>query len=275
MSVALIAGDGLLPEVIAGRLAAGGEKPVIYAIRESCEELEPYASEILPVFRADIASTLRDMALRGVKKVMFAGLVPKTLMYRSAMLDEAARRLLSGLSVRDDHTLLGGVVSFFEKAGFEVIGYREMLSDLMASSGRIAGREPTEAESCDIAYGLGIASSVVQLSFGQSIVVNRRSVVAVEAMEGTDATIVRAGSICKGGVLVKMIKKGQDSRYDIPTVGPQTISLMSCAGLTCLALQTGWTMILSPDEFAELADEKGIAVVGVDYSEDPQNIKNG
>ena len=267
MSVALIAGDGSLPEVIASRLSAGGEKPVIYAIREDSRELEPYASEVLPVFKAELAATLKDMMLRGVKKVMFAGLVPKTLIYRSAMMDETARQLVSDLSVRDDHTLLGGIVAFFERAGFEVLGYREMLGDLMAGGGHIAGRQPTDAETADVEYGLGVAETVVPLSFGQSVIVNGRSVVAVEAMEGTDATIVRAGSICKSGVLVKMIKKGQDDRYDIPTVGPQTLSLMASAGLSCLAVQRGWTLILSPQEFSRMAEARGIAVMGVDYPE--------
>ena len=267
MCVALIAGDGSLPEVIASRLAAGGDKPVIYAIRESGAELEPYASAVLPVFKAELAATLGDMLARGVRRVMLAGLVPKTLIYRSAMMDETARQLLSGLSVRDDHTLLGGIVAFFERAGLEVVGYRELLSDLMAGAGHIAGRELTADERGDIDYGLQIASAVVPLSFGQSIVINKRSVVAVEAMEGTDATIVRAGSICKSGVLLKMIKKGQDPRFDIPTVGPQTLSLMASAGLTCLAIQTGWTLILSPEAFFAIAEERGISVVGVDYPE--------
>lgn len=265
MSVALIAGEGTLPEEIARRMAGNGCKPIVYALRENCDGLVGSASEILPVWRMELSATLKDMAARGVKKVLFAGLVPKTLMYRSAMMDETARSLLSSLDVRDDHSLLGGIVRFFERAGFEVIGYRDILSDLLATEGRIAGREATENEMDDVFYGVEIARVVLPLSFGQSVIVSGKSVVAVEAMEGTDAAILRAGSLCKEGVIVKMMKRGQDERYDIPVVGPQTLRLMARAGLTCLALQTGRTMILSPEAFAKAAEEENLSVVGVDY----------
>lgn len=262
MTVALIAGEGSLPELIAARLSEKGDKPFVYALRETSDEFAPNAADVVQVFRTDIATTLADMAGRGVRQVMFAGMVPKTLMYNAAMQDKMAREFVAGLAVRDDHSLLGGIVRIFEKSGFEVIGYSDILADHLAGPGVIAGRAPTEAESSDVEYGVGIAKVVVPLSFGQTVIVNRRSVVAVEAMEGTDATIVRAGSICKGGALVKMMKRGQDLRYDIPTVGPQTLHLMSRAGITCLALHTGRTLIMAKDEFAKFADDNGISVVG-------------
>ena len=265
MSVALIAGEGSLPREIASRMSDAGDKPIIYAMRENFDELLPYAREVQPLFRTDIASTLKDIAMRGARRVMFAGLVPKTLMYRTAMMDDMAREFIASLSGRDDHSLLGGVVSIFERAGFEVIGYKELLSDLMATSGCIAGRVATECEMDDVAYGIDIARTVLPLSFGQSIIVNKKAVVAVEAMEGTDAAILRAGSLCNSGVIVKMIKQGQDARYDLPTVGAQTLHLMARAGLTCLALQSEWTLILDRDDFATVAEKENIAVVGIDY----------
>lgn len=265
MTVALIAGEGMLPEVIADRLAADGNKPVVYAMREDCAAFAGTARDVTPLFRTELRATLGDMAARGVQKVIFAGLVPKTLMYRPEMLDQAARELVASLVQRDDHSLLAGIVAFVEKAGFEVVGYHELLNDLLATDGVIAGRKPTEGELADVSYGIDIARTVVPLSFGQSIIVSRRSVVAVEAMEGTDAAILRAGSLCKSGVIVKMIKQGQDVRYDIPTVGPQTLRLMARAGLSCLAIQTGWTLILDREGFLEAAREENLSVVGVDY----------
>lgn len=265
MSVALIAGEGALPEEIARRMAKGGDKPIVYAMREDCAALVPNAKEILPLFRAELKATLGDMVARGVRKVMLAGVVPKTMIYHAGAMDGMAREFLSGLAVRDDHTLLGGIVSLFERAGFEVIGYRDLLGDLMAPSGPIAGRAPTEKERGDVKYGMDVASAVVPLSFGQTVVVCGKSVVAVEAMEGTDQTIRRAGTLCRGGAVVKRIKKGQDERFDIPTVGPTTLHLMAGAGLGCLAVQTGWTLILHPDEFRAVAEEKDLAIVGVDY----------
>ncbi|MDR3354803.1 MAG: UDP-2,3-diacylglucosamine diphosphatase LpxI [Synergistaceae bacterium] len=265
MTVAIVAGEGLLPEEIARRMAMRGSKPVVYAIRENCESLAPHALDVVPVLGAELASTLKDMSLRGIKKVMLAGFVPKTLMYRSAILDTMSRNFLASLEARDDHSLLGGIVALFERFGFDVIGYRDILEDLLAGNGVVAGRAPTEDEDVDVRYGVEIARVVVPLSFGQSVIVHKKSVVAVEAMEGTDITILRAGSLCKGGVLVKMIKQGQDSRYDIPIVGPSTLNLMSRAGLTCLAVHAGWTLVLSPEDFSSAAALNGISVVGVDY----------
>jgi DUF1009 family protein len=265
MSIAVIAGEGTLPEEIVSRLSARGEKPVVYAMREDCDSLLEDAAEIIPVFRTELAATLSDMSSRGIRQVLFAGFVPKTLIYRPEMMDSRARKLVSGLENRDDHSILGGIVAAFETSGFEVIGYMDILSDLLARSGFIAGRNPSADESDDIAYGKDIARVVVPLSFGQSVIVNRRAVVAVEAMEGTDATILRSGGLCKRGVLVKMIKPGQDTRFDIPVVGAQTLHLMKGAGLTCLAVHAGHTLIMSPGEFALAARKYDIAVVGIDY----------
>ncbi|MDR1471736.1 MAG: UDP-2,3-diacylglucosamine diphosphatase LpxI [Synergistaceae bacterium] len=265
MAVALIAGEGDLPEEMARRMALKGEKPLIYSMREDSGSLTSYADDVIPVFRADMASALRDMASRGVRQIMLAGLVSKTLMFRPEMMDDAARQLIASLKTRDDHALLGRIVDFFEKSGFEVIGYTDILSDLLAKPGPIAGRAPSDEESADVEYGIGIAKAVIPLSFGQSVIVNGRAVVAVEAMEGTDAAILRAGSLCRRGVLVKMMRQGQDPRFDIPVVGPKTLSLMKKAGLTCLAVQSGWTLVLSPEKFAAEAAEHDLSVVGIDY----------
>jgi DUF1009 family protein len=265
MSVAVIAGEGTLPEEIVSRLSARGEKPVVYAMREDYDALLEHAGEIIPVFKAELASAIEDMSSRGIKQVLFAGFVPKTLIYRPEMMDCQARKLVNSLENRDDHSILGGIVAAFEASGFEVIGYMDILSDLLASQGFVAGRNPRADELEDIAYGKDIARAVVPLSFGQSVIVNRRSVVAIEAMEGTDATILRSAGLCKKGVLVKMFKPKQDTRFDIPVVGPQTLHLMKRAGLTCLAVHAGHTLVMSPGEFALAAREHDIAVVGIDY----------
>jgi DUF1009 family protein len=122
MSVALIAGEGSLPEEIASRLASRGEKPVVYALREDYGLLGEYAETVVPVLRAELEASLKDMAFRGVSRVMFAGYVPKTLIFRPELLDKMAKNLVESLENRDDHSLLGSIVSVFERAGFEVTG---------------------------------------------------------------------------------------------------------------------------------------------------------
>jgi DUF1009 family protein len=186
-------------------------------------------------------------------------------MYRPEAMDVTAATFLARLALRDDHSLLGAIVALLEKQGIEVTGYRNLLGDLLARDGFIAGRPPAATEEADAAYGVRIASKVLPLSFGQSVIVSGRAVVAVEAMEGTDAAIARAGALCRGGVVVKMIKPGQDERYDLPVVGPGTLRSMALAKLTCLAVHTGWVITLCPDEFRQAAQDSGIAVIGVDY----------
>jgi DUF1009 family protein len=265
MTVALIAGEGSLPELIAGRLASGGEKPLVYAMRGGLDAFAESALDIVPLTGAKIGGALRDMAQRGVKKAVLAGFVPKSLIYRPEEMDETAAMFLARIAQRDDHSLLGAIVGLLENHGIEVMGYRSLLGDLLAHDGLIAGRPPTEAEGADAAYGVRIASKVLPLSFGQSVIVSGRAVVAVEAMEGTDAAISRAGALCRGGVVVKMIKQGQDERYDLPVVGLQTLRSMAQAHLTCLAVHAGWAITLSPDEFGQAAQDYGISVIGVDY----------
>ncbi|MDR1514958.1 MAG: UDP-2,3-diacylglucosamine diphosphatase LpxI [Synergistaceae bacterium] len=265
MTVALIAGEGLLPELIASRLADGGNKPLVYAMRKDTGALASRALDIIPLSGARIGDALLDMARRKVKKAILAGFVPKNIIYSPEAMDETAKRFLAALSERDDHSLLGAIVSLLEKSGIEVMGYRDLLSDLLARNGLIAGRPPSPAETADVSYGVRIAESVLPLSFGQSIIVNGKAVVAVEAMEGTDAAVLRAGTLSRGGVVVKMIKQGQDERYDLPVVGPKTLKSMNSAKLTCLAVHTGWTLVLCPDEFREAASDFGISVIGVDY----------
>ena len=263
LEIALIAGEGTLPLEVARRLTDLGTPPVVYSLRESLGALSKYAWDVVVLSRLDLLGTLEDMKRRGIRRVLLAGVVPKTLLYQPAMLDPAARRLVEGLSVRDDHALLGALVRAFEDLGFRVEGYRGLIGDLMAPAGDFAGRLLSEEERADATYGMAVASALLPLSFGQTVVVHRKSVVAVEAMEGTDAALLRAGSLCKGGTVVKMMRPDQDERYDLPTVGPRTLHHMARAGLRCLAVEAGRTIVLEPQAFRETALAEGIAVTGV------------
>ncbi|MEA4873152.1 MAG: UDP-2,3-diacylglucosamine diphosphatase LpxI [Synergistaceae bacterium] len=262
--IALIAGDGNLPVVIASRLTDMGTPPVVYSVREKVGEISKYALEVVNIVKPDLGSTIKDMNDRGVKRIIMAGLISKTLAFKPLLFDLTTQRFLASLVFRDDHSLLGALVDFLEKSGFEVMSYREIIPDLLAISGHIAGRKPTSEEMADVEYGFSICKALVPLSFGQTVVVNKRSVVAVEAMEGTDATLLRAGSLCSGGTVVKMMRLDQDQRYDIPTVGPNTLRNMAQAKLTCLAIHAGWTLVMEPEEFRSVAEKEKITVIGIE-----------
>ena len=262
--IALIAGEGSLPVVIASRLTDNGNPPVVYSIRESIGELSKYALDVINITKPDFGFTIKDMKKRGVRSIIMAGTVSKTLVFKPSLFDLTTQRFLAGLLFRDDHSILGAIVDFLEKEGFKVLSYRDIVPDLLAKSGHIAGRAPTRDELDDSEYGFSICKAVVPLSFGQTVIVNKRSVVAVEAMEGTDATLLRAGSLCKGGTVAKMMRLDQDERYDIPPVGPDTLRHMAQAKLSCLALHAGWTLILEPEEFRSVALKEDISVIGVE-----------
>lgn len=259
----LLAGEGGLPIEIASRLSEKGCPPVAFAFRDETCDLEKVASEVVRISKPALGELMEEMKKRGIDAVILAGLVSKTLMYRQDLIDGALRSVLSSLPKRDDHSLLGAIVGFFEANGVRVLPYREIIPELMAPEGVIAGRAPLPGEVEDIAYGAAIASALVPLSFGQTVVVKGRSVVAVEAMEGTDATIRRAGKISEGGVVVKVMRPDQDERFDMPVVGTDTLASMHEAGIECLAVEAGRTVILGGGAFRERAEKWSISVTGI------------
>ena len=262
--IALIAGEGTLPVVIASRLTDMGRAPVVYSVRESIGELSKYALDVVNISKPDFGFTINDMKKRGVESIIMAGTVSKTLVFKPSLFDLTTQKFLASLIFRDDHSILGAIVDFLEKAGFKVLSYRDIVPDLLATAGQIAGRKATKEELEDAEYGFSICKVLAPLSFGQTVIVNKRSVVAVEAMEGTDATLLRAGSLCKGGTVAKMMRLDQDERYDIPTVGPSTLKHMAQAHLNCLAIHAQWTLIMEPEEFKAVAEKEKIAVIGVE-----------
>ncbi len=261
--IALIAGEGMLPVSIASQLAQQNDAPVVYNLRRDFSELKPFACEIVDIQRPNLGSAIKSMKTLGVDRVIMAGKVSKSLMFKPALFDFTSQKFLAGVLLRDDHSLLGAIVDFFEKQGIKVLGYKDIVTNLLAQKGFIAGREPSAAELKDAEYGFEICKKLVPLSFGQSVAVHDGAVIAVEAIEGTDKMILRAGELSKGGVIAKMMRLDQDERYDIPTVGPQTLENMAAAGLTCLAVHVGHTLIMDPEKFEETAKRNKIAVIGV------------
>jgi hypothetical protein len=264
IALALIAGEGKLPEEIAHRLIQGGRRPLVYVLGENHARFGGLGAEdVVPLENPDLDFVIQDLLKRDVHRVMLAGLVPKTFMYRADNLGRSLGRILKSLDSKDDHTLLGAIVAEIERAGVRVLPYKDVIPDLLAPEGLIAGRHPSDAEREDIVYARKVAQTLLPLSFGQTLAVHSRAVVAVEAMEGTDGMIKRAGELVRGGVLLKMMRADQDERYDLPTVGPSTIENMASAGLTCLAVEADRTIVLERNDFARLARETGIAVWGL------------
>ena len=261
--LALIAGEGSLPVALARKLAEEERPPLVLALRDDPEALAPFAGKVIHLRAPSLGRGVREMKAWGAEALIMAGRVPKRVIYcLSALFDPLTRAVLRR-SLKDDHSLLGSIVSAFEAEGIRVIPYWQILPEFLAEEGRLAERDPTEAEMRDVECGRDILRVTLPCSFGQAVAVAEGAVVAVEAMEGTDAMIARAGELAGRGVVVKMMRTDQDLRYDLPTVGPATIEGMRRAGLTCLAVEAGRTLILEPEAALSLAGKCDIAVWGL------------
>lgn len=261
--LALVAGEGTLPVILARRLAEAGSPPLVLTLRKDTEALAPFASDVVSFRFPNLTRAVRELKARGVTSLILAGRVEKrTIYFLPALFDPITRSVLASAD-RDDHSLLGAFVEAFEREGVTVVPYWQILPEFLAREGRMSSRSPSGSEREDVACGKKVLEVTLPCSFGQAVVVAEGAVVAVEAMEGTDAMIERAGKLSGRGVVVKMMRRDQDLRYDLPTVGPDTIRLMAAAGLSCLALEADRTLVLEPDVTLSLADQKGIAVWGI------------
>ncbi len=261
---ALIAGEGVLPRAIAERLHDSDVELLILTLRDDVEDLKPYANKIIHMRMPKLGQVVRETKAFGASELIMAGRIPKKIMYRLPFLlfDKLSRSVMRK-SIHDDHSLLGSIVEAFEGENIKVIPYWQILPEFIASKGKLSGRSPNRKEMNDVEYAREILRITLPCSFGQAVCVADGAVVAVEAMEGTDMMIKRAGSLSGHGVVVKMMKVNQDMRYDLPTVGEKTLEAMKESGLTCLAVESGKTLILEPEKFFELADKYDIAVWGI------------
>ena len=264
-SIAIIAGDGALPLLVARRISERGGRPVVYALRRETGSFAGIPCVVKPFPSIDLGWALSDMKAEGVGALVLAGRVPKELCFSPEKLDPVLQRVLKTANARDDHSLLASVLSAVEKFGVPVIPYRDLIPDLLAREGHLFGRKPNEREQRDIVCGKNILRVLLPLSFGQSLVTHEGAVVAVEAMEGTDEMIRRAGRILRngGGCVVKMMRRDQDERYDLPTIGTTTLEVMRESGIGCLAVEAGRTIVIEPETCATLASGYGVSVVGV------------
>ena len=263
--LALVAGEGSLPlEIVRSLKKRGAEMPKVYLLGVNVED---YAAEGVSAQRVNnpmaVALLLMKMRLQGVRRMMMAGTFPKRNIYAEEKMDSGAKNILSQVKDRNDHSLLAGVVSYLEKFGISVVSYEDIIPDMFAWEGHIGGPAPTQEQLNDSEYGLAVLRKLLPLSFGQSIVVSNRAVVAVEAMEGTDQMIRRAASLSRRGILLKGMRADQDRRYDLPVVGAETLRSMSQSGLSGLFVQAGSVLLLDREKFLQEAEELQISVTGV------------
>jgi len=208
-----------------------------------------------------VAAALRD---GGARETVMLGGIAKARFFRDAWLDGAGLKILAQVAVRSDDNLLRAIARWLEGEGLPVVDPTPFLADRLAPEGVLGRRAPSEEEWADARYGLELARGVGRLDLGQTVVVKDRVGVAVEALEGTDACIRRGGELAReGAVVVKAVKPGQDRRFDLPAVGPDTIEVMREVKARVLAVEAGATLVMDREEMVRRADRAKVAVVGI------------
>lgn len=268
----LIAGNGRFPFLVADAAAAHGYELVVAAIKEETSAgLEQKSKNFHWLSLGELSKLIEIFQREGVTQAVMAGQVKHKQIFSAIKPDWRLAKLLLSLGTRNTDSLIGAVAKVLEEEGIHLLSSTALLEPLLARPGVLTERAPTEAERKDIAYGRAVARHLAQYDIGQTVVIAESACVAVEAMEGTDATILRAGEIMRGLAgsastlsreltVVKVAKPKQDMRFDVPVVGLGTLEAMRRAGATCLALDAGKCLLLDGEKMLASA-AGGISIV--------------
>ena len=285
MKLGLIAGNGRFPFLLLDAARAQGLAVAVAAIREETDaEIDARAAKddritVYWLSLGELSRLIEVFHKEGVTKAVMAGQVKHKQIFSGIRPDWRLAKLLLNLRTRNTDMLLGAVAKVLGDEGIELISSTAFLEPLLASEGVLTARAPDEEERKDIEYGLGVARAVAGFDIGQTVVVAAQACVAVEAMEGTDAAIERAGRLMRtldedGGsdanspttlarrlTVVKVAKPQQDMRFDVPVIGVATVEAMLRAGASCLSVEAGRTLLFDREAMLERAEKEGIAIV--------------
>jgi len=269
MRLGLIAGNGRFPFLVLDAARGAGYDVTVVAIKEEAfPELADAAArhpaaDLHWISLGQLGKCISTLTRAGVTQAVMAGQVKHTKLFADIVPDLTLLGVLMRLEAKNTDALISGIANVLRDNGIELVNSTAFLTPLLAAAGVLTGRAPSDEERRDIAFGYTIADALAGLDIGQTIAVKSGAVVAVEAMEGTDAVIARAGQLAGAGCsIVKVAKPNQDMRFDVPVVGVSTIEAMAKAGATVLAVDAKKTLMLDGDAIARAADEAGIAIVG-------------
>jgi DUF1009 family protein len=263
MKLGLIAGNGKFPFLVLEGAKRAGTSVAVAAIREETDpSIESLADRLTWVGIGQLGKMLRFFKSEGVDKAIMAGQVKHVQIFSRAIPDVRMLKMLLRLPRRNTDALIGAVANELASEGIELIDSTFFLKDQLPQPGTLTRRAPDDRERSDVEYGLEIARGIAGMDLGQTIVVRDRACVAIEAMEGTDAVIRRAGELVRGRLtVVKIAKPDQDMRFDVPVVGVPTIESMKDSGATCLCLTAGKTLMFDREAMVKLADRHKIAIL--------------
>jgi DUF1009 family protein len=282
MKLGLIAGNGRFPFLLLDAARAHGAEVVVAAIKEETDkEMDARAAadagvRVYWLSLGELSRLIETFHKEGVTRAVMAGQVKHKQIFSSIRPDWRLAKLLLSLRTKNTDMLLGAVAKVLGDEGIELISSTSYLEPLLAKPGVLTTRKPTEQEERDIAYGREVARAVAGFDIGQTVVVASQACVAIEAMEGTDSAIERAGALMgsleeeastldRSLTVIKVAKPKQDMRFDVPVIGAKTIETMRKAGATCLAIEAGRTLVFDADNVMTIANAAGIAVVALEH----------
>jgi len=279
-NLGLIAGNGRFPFLLLDAARAHGLRVVVAAIKEETDPevderaaLDPENIRVHWMSLGELSKLIEMFQREGVTQAVMAGQVKHKQIFSSIRPDWRLAKLLLSLRTRNTDMLLGAVAKVLEDEGITLMSSTAFLEPMLAGAGVLTARVPDEVERGDIDYGLRVARGIAGFDLGQTVVIAAGACVAVEAMEGTDATIARAGrlfaemeseasTLARRLTVVKVAKPKQDMRFDVPVVGLPTIEAMRAAGAACLCVEAGRTLLFDREAMVKAADLAGIAIVG-------------
>ncbi|HME31860.1 MAG TPA: UDP-2,3-diacylglucosamine diphosphatase LpxI [Terriglobales bacterium] len=274
--IGLIAGNGKFPFLVLAAARSRGMQVIVAAIKEETfPEIEQHgAAAVHWLSLGELSRLIETFKNEGVTRAIMAGQVKHRQIFSSIKPDWRLGKLLLSLTTRNTDSLIGAVSKVLADEGITLLSSTALLEPMLANEGVLTKRGPNDSEQTNITYGRAVANHLSRFDIGQTVVIADAACVAVESMEGTDATILRAGEIMKSPSLgkapsilsraltvVKVAKPNQDMRFDVPVVGLMTIETMKQAGATCLAIDAGRCLLLDKEAFIAAANEAGICIV--------------
>src|SRR5947207_7557926 len=274
----IIAGNGRFPFLVLDAARAQGYEVVVAAIKEETSpEIESRGATVHWLSLGELSKLIETFHREGVTRAVMAGQVKHKQIFSSIRPDWRLAKLLLSLDLRDTDALLGAVAKVLADEGIVLENSTALLEPLLAKAGVLTKRAPSLQERKNIDYGRSVARGLGEYDIGQTVVIAENACVAVEAMEGTDATIIRAGQIMasldvhqtdpgrstleRALTVIKIAKPKQDMRFDVPVIGVKTIEVMQNAGATCLAVDAGRCLLLDGDAVVHAADDRGVTIV--------------
>jgi UDP-2,3-diacylglucosamine hydrolase len=269
-SIGIIAGNGDYPLLVAKGARSSGVRKIVTAalVGETKKEMEELSDVVCWIEIGQLGKLISFFKKNDITQVIMAGQVTPVRLFGRLKLDLRMVKVLAKIAMRGAEPIFSTMADELQKDGISLIDSSLFMKDQMADPGLMTKGRMKQSFSSDITFGASIARSIADIDIGQTIVVKDRAVVAVEAIEGTDATIQRAGALAgKDTVVIKLSKRKQDMRFDLPVVGMKTLETMKESEAKVLAVDAGKTIMLGKKDFISLADELGIHVYGIGENE--------